>query len=193
VLPLLEAGSVDLVLTDPPYGMAYQSAWRIDRERFPKITGDENYPLWLFELRPRIAMMVCCRWDNLYELPRPQSFVVWDKGRHSMGNLKHEFGRQWEAIAFYPGTEHCFIHRPVDVIRTPCISPGNLVHPNEKPAALFYPLIKAHDGTVLDPFAGCGPIARACKDLGRKCIMIEIEEKYCEIAANRLAQEVLFV
>ena len=50
----------------------------------------------------------------------------------------------------------------------------------------------APPGTVLDPFAGSGTTGRACKDLGRKCIMVEIEEKYCEIAANRLRQEVLF-
>ena len=45
---------------------------------------------------------------------------------------------------------------------------------------------------ILDPFAGSGTTGRACKDLGRKCIMVEIEEKYCAIAANRLSQEVLF-
>ena len=45
---------------------------------------------------------------------------------------------------------------------------------------------------ILDPFAGSGTTGRACKDLGRKCIMVEIEEKYVKIAANRLRQEVLF-
>jgi len=59
--------------------------------------------------------------------------------------------------------------------------------------AAFMPLIAAHPpGLVLDPFAGSGTTGRACKDLGRKCILVEIEERYCEIAANRLRQEVLF-
>jgi site-specific DNA-methyltransferase (adenine-specific) len=68
-------------------------------------------------------------------------------------------------------------------------------HPNEKPLPLLHKLV--HLGTkegetILDPFAGSGTTGRAAKDLGRKCIMIEREERYCEIAAKRMAQEVLF-
>ena len=67
------------------------------------------------------------------------------------------------------------------------------MHPNEKPVAAVTPLLACHPpGLVLDPFSGSGTTGRACKNLGRKCIMVEIEEKYCEIAAARLEQEVLF-
>jgi DNA modification methylase len=48
------------------------------------------------------------------------------------------------------------------------------------------------DDTILDPFIGSGTTARACKDLGRKCIGIEISQKYCDIAVKRLGQEVMF-
>jgi DNA modification methylase len=67
------------------------------------------------------------------------------------------------------------------------------VHPTQKPEALmrwclsFFPNAQ----TILDPFMGSGTTLRACKDLGRKCIGIELEEKFCEIAARRLGQEVL--
>ena len=67
------------------------------------------------------------------------------------------------------------------------------VHPTQKPLALmrwcleFFPNAK----TILDPFMGSGTTLRAAKDLGRKAIGIEIEERYCEIAAKRMVQEVL--
>lgn len=189
ILPQLP--KVDLVLTDPPYGMDYQSAWRIDWQRKEKIVGDHEFPMWIFDVKPNSAMFLCCRWDNLPSIPKPKSFIVWDKCRHGMGDLEHEFGRQWEAIAFYPFDNHAFTRRPVDVIRVPCIPPSELVHPNEKPAEIWSPILLSHEGDILDPFAGSGTTLRAAKDLGRRAIGIEIEEKYCEIAAKRLEQEVL--
>lgn len=184
-------GKFDLVLTDPPYGMDYQSARRTEWQRKPKIAGDDDYPKWIFDLEPRVALFACCRWDNLPAMPIPRSFIVWDKCRHGMGDLEHEFGRQWEAIAFYPGPHHVFIKRPVDVIRVPCIPPTSLVHPNEKPPEMWTPIIQTHSGNILDPFMGSGTTLRAAKDLGRHATGIEIEERYCEVAAKRLAQEVL--
>lgn len=67
-----------------------------------------------------------------------------------------------------------------------------LGHPTQKPIALMGWLISKSTATeILDPFMGIGATLRAAKDLGRKAIGIEIEEKYCEIAAKRMAQEVL--
>lgn len=190
ILPHLQ--KVDLVLTDPPYGIDYQSSWRIDWQRKEKIEGDKSFPMWIFEeLRPRIALLVWCRWDQLFEIPKPKSFIAWDKGNHSMGDLKHEFGRRWEGCAFYPGPEHEFKRRPADLIIASRVNPISLLHPNEKPVNALTPLIDCHVGdSILDPFCGSGTTLVAAKDLGRKAIGIEIEERYCEIAARRLQQEV---
>ena len=189
VLPTL--GKFDLLVTDPPYGIGYQSCMRAKALRQDKIAGDDCFPMWLFDLKPEVAMLLWCRWDNLYEIPKPRSFIAWDKGKHSMGDLKHEFGRQWEGCAFYPGSRHVFTKRPPDLIRFPTVPPDRLQHPAEKPVAVSKFLIACHDGNVLDPFTGSGSTLRAAKDLNRQAIGIEIEERYCEIAAKRMEQEVL--
>jgi len=72
---------------------------------------------------------------------------------------------------------------------------GNDLHPCQKPLDLISWLVASMSEpgqTIVDPFAGSGTTGRAAKDLGRKCILIEREERYCEIAAKRMAQEVLF-
>lgn len=186
IMPLLP--KVDLVVTDPPYGIDYQSARRTDRSQWKeKIHGDNEFPKWIFDIcKPTNAMFIWCRWDNLPNLPKPKSFIVWDKGVHSMGDLEHEFGRQWEACAFYPSEDHKFIKRPVDVIRCMRVNPEKLVHPNEKPVGVIRHLLESHNGIILDPFLGSGTTLVACKELNRNGIGIEINEKYCEIAKKRL-------
>lgn len=68
------------------------------------------------------------------------------------------------------------------------------VHPTQKPVELMrwcIGLAGKNAQTILDPFAGSGTTGRAAKDLGRKCVLIEKEERYAEICARRMAQEVL--
>jgi len=191
ILP--ELPRADIIIVDPPYGINYQSARRVAWQRKDKIKNDDAFPLWIFdELKPRIALFVWCRWDILPQIPAPKSFIVWDKMVHSMGDLNHEFGRQWEAIAFYPGPEHEFKYRPIDLIQVPKVPAKKLIHPNEKPVAAIIPLIKCHDAsTMTDPMCGSGSALLSAKMLGIKSIGIEISERYCEIAANRMRQEIL--
>ncbi len=181
----------DLVVTDPPYGMEFQSSYRIVKH--DKIEGDNRLPIELIRFAISIATRaayIFCRWDNLPDFPPPKSVLAWIKNNWSMGDLKHEHGRQWEACCFYANEDHEFIKRIPDVIYSP--RTGNDLHPTQKPVGVIGQIIGCNVGDmVLDPFMGSGTTLRAAKDLGRKAIGIEIEEKYCEIAASRLAQQVL--
>lgn len=189
ILPYLP--KVDLVLTDPPYGINFVSNHRFVRHE--AIQNDDSLPLeTIIELisKANAAAYFFCRWDQLALMPKPKSVLAWVKNNWSMGDLEHEHGRQWEACCFYNKDGHQFIKRIPDVIfadRT-----GNGLHPTEKPITLMKDIIGAnYADVILDPYMGSGTTLRAPKDLGRKCIGIEIEEKYCEIAAKRLGQEVL--
>ena len=182
---------VDLIITDPPYGMNFQSNHRTTKH--DKIDGDDQFPLWIFDEFKRIARggyYIFCRWDNLSMFPKPKSVLAWVKNNWSMGDLEHEHGRQWEACAFYNMENHKFIKRIPDVIRAN--RTGNTLHPTEKPVDLIAKIIAANEGDIiLDPFLGSGTTAVAAKQLGRNFIGIELSEKYCKIANDRLRQDVL--
>ena len=183
--------SVDITITDPPYGINFISNHR--KIKLKAIENDNDFPVeFLNELFrvTRKAVYVFCRWDNLKYLPKPKSVIAWVKNNWSMGDLQHEHGRQWEAICFYPMEEHEFEKRIPDVImvnRT-----GNNLHPTEKPVKLIRELIKANKGQLIfDPFTGSGTTMVACKQLDRDFIGIEIDQEYVNIANKRLSQEQL--
>jgi site-specific DNA-methyltransferase (adenine-specific) len=187
-----QLGRFDLLLTDPPYGMSFVSNHR--KEKHDKIQGDERLPvedIEYFISRADCASYVFCRWDNIAQMPKPKSVMAWVKNNWSMGDLKHEHGRQWEACCFYNAERHEFSRRIPDVIyanRT-----GNDMHPTQKPVSLMAQLIECNIvQSILDPYAGSGTVGVAARSLGIKSTLIEIEEKYCEIARQRVQQRSLF-
>ena len=193
VLPQLE--KVDLVLTDPPYGMEYNSGYYKYGNPHKAIAGDNEYPIDILEqclTKASNAVLFFARWDNLKDVPTPKSVIAWVKNNWSAGDLKHAYGRQWECVLFYALENHKFINRPADVIDLRRVPPTELLHPTEKPVIGIQKLLQPNVGSlILDPFMGSGTTLVASKNLNRKCIGIEIEEKYCEIAVNRLRQSVM--
>jgi len=138
------------------------------------------------------------RWSLIMDGPLEfKQMVVWDKGPMGMG---WHYRRSYETVLVgmrRPGPCRWYdeTDRVENIIRDiPKIIPQAEHHPTEKPLALPARFIGLHTlpgHVVLDPFMGSGTTLRAAKDLGRKAIGIEIEERYCEIAAKRMAQEVL--
>jgi len=177
VLPHLEP--VDLVLTDPPYGLGISS--NPVRQLHEKQDWDsapvdaELLSVCMDAGREQIV------WGgNYFGLPAHQCFLVWNK--HQPQDFSLAMCEQaWTSLKM-PAK---LFSRSVRYLKE---------HPTEKPIELMRWCIEMCSGepsTILDPFMGSGTTLRAAKDLGRKAIGIEIEEKYCEIAAKRLAQEVL--
>jgi len=121
--------------------------------------------------------------------------VIWDKANPGLG---WRFRRQHEMVmvAHRNGGKLAWADDEVAVPNVQTLSPRHRDrhHPNEKPLDLparFVTWTTKPDNLVLDPFMGSGTTLRAAKDLGRRAIGIEIEERYCEIAARRMEQEVL--
>lgn len=183
ILPTL--GKVDAVVTDPPYGMDFQSNHRA--VQYDRIANDGNGDLfmWACQIVVNHSLYVFCRWDGLRIAPYPKSLITWVKNNWSMGDLEHAHARQTEVALFYAGPQHAFPEgRPTDVVYAP--RTGNEYHPTEKPVHLMEQFCKWTAGTIVDPFMGSGTTGVACVNLGRKFIGIEIEPKYFDISCKRI-------
>ena len=191
----------DVMVTDPPYGMDYTGFG--GRKGEPRrttgrlnIKGD-NSPILrdaVLDAWGNRPALVFGRW-NIDRPENTRARLIWDKTPCGfMGDLSIPWGAAEEEI-YVLGTG--FVgKRSANIINVPTLMSADKNrpdHPTPKPVPLMEQLIgKCPPGTIVDPFAGSGSTLRAAKNLGRKAIGFEIEEKYCRIIADRLAQEVLF-
>lgn len=195
---------VDAIITDPPYGISYQSSWKIDKtKRFPKILNDDK-PYYYFIsmaselLKDTSSLHIFTRYDvqqqfidemKKYGL-KCKNVLIWDKVIHGMGDLKTAYGSRYESILFSSGKNFRFINkRPTDILKFQRCNPNTLKHPNEKPVPLLECIISdcvPEWGVVLDPFMGSGTTGVACKNLNRNFIGIELDKKYFDIAKERI-------
>ena len=179
----------DVLVTDPPYGVAYQSGWPAS---FPRSVANDATPavrdaalsIWI---GPALVF-------GSWRVAKPGGIsqtLIWDKGDDpGMGDLSLPWGSFWEEIYVIGGG---FIGvRRNGILRGWRCPKSNRDHPTPKPIGLMEHLLsRCPPGTIADPFAGSGSTLVAAKALGRKAIGVELEERYCEIAARRLAQDVL--
>ena len=191
ILPSLP--KVGLVLTDPPYGIDMDTNAYIDcgRVHYESIIGDNIpfNPQFLFKLNSEFILFGANNYHH--SLPIGGGWLVWDK-RSIDGSSDNVFGWPFE-LAWCSRDRFGKIYRVQHGGYLNADKMGKRQHPTQKPVALFRQILQdfSNSNTILDPFMGSGTTLRAAKDLGRKAIGIEIEEKYCKIAAKRMAQSVM--
>jgi site-specific DNA-methyltransferase (adenine-specific) len=178
----------DAIVTDPPYGMnlGTDNTSRGGR-RFAPIVGDDAPfdPAPILALRKPTILFGA----NYYasRLPDSGSWVVWDKRDGVLRNTNADAELIWTNLG---GPVRTIRHVWAGMLRDSQRREPTL-HPTEKPVAVMRDLILRTSGTVLDPYMGSGATLVAAKSLGRRSIGVEIEERYCEVAANRCRQETL--
>jgi DNA modification methylase len=193
---------VDLVLTDPPYGISYKHSgkgaavygrnWSSTKHHSENIVGDDVR----FDPTPFLNFPNVILWGAnhfCHSLPEDEGrWLIWDKadgrygvdsfgdaelGWHNKGRAARIFRFAWKGVYCVKAGENN----------------GRRLHPTMKPQGLMRWCIGLVPNAtlILDPFMGSGSTLLAAKNLGRKAIGIEIEERYCEIAVRRMEQEVL--
>ena len=185
----------DVLVTDPPYGMALRSGMGGQFGDL-RIVGDDDTTardtiLDLWGARPALMFG---RWSVPHP-PGTRMVLTWEKGNHvSMGDL---------SLPWKPNTEEVYVlgsgfvgHRGTSVLRHYAPAPARSLgrqHPTEKPVSLMRDLLAKcpPEWVVAEPFAGSGTTLRAAADLGRRAVGVEIDEAYCEVIARRLAQGAL--
>ena len=180
ILPRLP--KVDLVLTDPPYGIdANKMTLGSGLHKFHRGNDwDSTRPvdvlLQLLDMNIDMAVFGGNYYTDI--LPVNNQWLVWHKLNDGLSFSEAEM--IWTNFA------------PNIRVYSKYVAGRVKVHPTEKPVEVLYWCLQYSKGqVVLDPFFGSGSLLVACKGLSRKCIGIEIEEKYCEIAAKRCSQSVM--
>jgi len=176
----------DVIVTDPPYGIAYQGR----RRRSGTICGDDEPFDPQAILTAGLPTVVFGAVAFAGKLPMSPGWIVWDKVAPHFDRRPREAELAWTNFLTSPRIIRVFwtggiYYQTEHGTNAP-------LHPAQKPVALMRGVLNlCPEGTVLDPYVGSGSTLLAAKSLGRKSIGIEIEERYCEIAANRCRQEVL--
>lgn len=204
------ARGFDLLLTDPPYGIGADSiqAERANTQRGAAITASKDYGSETWDQTPPSAelldMLVASAtraivWGgNYFQLPPAPGWLVWDKvnGSNAYADVELAWTNLPIAARLFQWRWHGMLQQHGGARKEARF------HPTQKPLALMKWCISKASArikidkqaklSILDPFMGSGTTLRAAKDEGMQCVGVEREERYCEIAASRLEQGVLF-
>jgi DNA modification methylase len=207
VLPSMPAESVDLILTDPPYGIGFDgNRWETDK--YDELAGDDDPALMASVadelarvLKPDRHAYVFCRWDTLPAVLESygehfevDTTIVWDKddGGHGMGDLDDWAPRHELIVKCSKGSRPLQAEsRSPNVIRQQDVrftsDPNH--HPTQKPTPLLETLIEAsttEDEVVFDPFGGVHSTAVAAAGLDRRAVSVELDTEFHAKGRDRI-------
>lgn len=195
--------SIDLILTDPPYGIRYRSNWGVKTDRFGPLENDDNdtrllaYSEFARILKSDSVAIVFASWKNvavdIQELQKYfdiKNIIVWFKGGGGFGDLKHTLSTDYElAIVCHKGKCRLRGKREGSVWSCRKVNPSKMLHATQKPIDLLVRMIEKYtdrNAVVFDPFMGSGSTCVAAANTGRHYIGFELDEKYFEIAHKRI-------
>lgn len=203
VLRNMPDSSIDLILTDPPYGVSYRS--NMGKTKWRRLAGDSSVPVeWLPEayrvLKDGSAAYICSHWRTFQTLVDAvesvgftvRNLIVLSKAGHGMGNLKEAYAPKHELMLYAVKGRHYPRWpdgRGTDVWEIPAVRPFGRRHPTEKSESWARrAILNSSDpgDIVLDPFCGCGTVPAACMATDRRFVGIEIDEEYHATACSRV-------
>ena len=207
IMKQIENESIDLIVTDPPYLIKYKTNRRKNKDHdfCSEILNDDNEQLIIDYIREcyrilknNTAMYMFCNCDKVdffkQELENAgfkiKNMIIWVKNNHTAGDLKAQFGKQYEIIFLVNKGRKCFNGKRItDIWMFDKISGKKQLHQNQKPVDLLKQCILKHsdeNDIIFDGFMGSGSTGVACIETNRKFIGVELDKKYFEIAKERI-------
>jgi DNA modification methylase len=194
---LLDGQKADMVNTDPPYGVSYQSNMRTKSDKFEILKNDDVFldiaPVieacsngWVFVWT---SWKVLTKWIDLFNgFGYPSNQVIWFKGGGGIGDLKKTFSSDYEtALVWHRGAELTG-KRIGSVWKVGKDNSTDYTHPTQKPVALAEEAIDKTTkvkARVLDLFGGSGSTLLACEKINRHAFLMELDEKYVDVIIIR--------
>ena len=207
IMKQIDNESIDLIVTDPPYLIKYKTNRRKNKDHdfCSEILNDDNEQLIIDYIREcyrilknNTAMYMFCNCDKVdffkQELENAgfkiKNMIIWIKNNWTAGDLKAQFGKQYEIIFLVnKGRKYFNGKRITDVWMFDRISGKKQLHQNQKPVDLLKQCILKHsdeNDIIFDGFMGSGSTGVACIETNRKFIGVELDKKYFEIAKERI-------
>jgi DNA modification methylase len=195
---LMDGKKADMVFTDPPYGVNFQSNRPKKSKKFEVLENDDkiisSWIPFLSQLNTGFIFIwtswkVIDKWINATtELGYPSNMIIWDKGGGGIGDLKKTFSSDYEVSLVWHNGNEIIGKRVGSIWECGKDSANKYNHPTQKPVELpqkSIGLVSKPKSTVLDLFLGSGSTLIACEKTNRKCYGMELDPKYCDVIVKR--------